>query len=564
MTSHAGTRTTARVIPLVELMQRAWSGEVRVPHFRRAFSWNRAQVAQLVDSVCRSFPIGSLLLWERPADAQRITLGALAIEAPALDRALWVVDGQQRIASLANVLHPDGALDDRFALGYDLRSSRVGPLPAADDAGVVPLPVLFDVTRTLRWLADHPEASEYRETVFDVALTLRDYALPTYEIRQDDMQVMQVVFERLNSTGKALTRAEVYAAVHAPAGAGAGPGRTFADIAAEIDERRRFGHLDDDTVLQCVLARRGPDTAREIRYEFDDPAAATGDFPGEGRDVALARGGQAVDDAVAFLVAAGVPHYTFLPYRYLLVVLTRFVALHPTLRPTEQRLLRRWFWRAAVVGPGIDRGGTTGLTRSLCRQIRPGPAMASINRLLAVFDDEEPAMPYLPRFRVNTAEGKILLCSWWQLEPRRPDTGTRYDRGEIAQAVGDEATPADAVRWIFPVRFTQSSEFRWAADRVLMPVLDESLAEVSGLLQRRPRTVPEERWPDVLRSHLISPEAYRFLTDEDVERFVERRHDDVLDHLRTFLALKCEWGFENTPPLRDLDLDDLDDDDVAR
>jgi len=54
--------------------------------------------------------------------ARHITLGALEINAPALTDALWVVDGQQRLTSLANVLHPEGQLDERFALGYDLQA----------------------------------------------------------------------------------------------------------------------------------------------------------------------------------------------------------------------------------------------------------------------------------------------------------------------------------------------------------------------------------------------------------------------------------------------------------
>src|SRR6185369_1187144 len=105
------------------------------------------------DSIHRGYPIGNLLLWERRADANRMQLGALTIDAPAIGKALWVVDGQQRVTSLANVLHPDVSRDPRFALGFDLREQRVVPHEGDDDAFVVPLPILFDLAQVLSWFA---------------------------------------------------------------------------------------------------------------------------------------------------------------------------------------------------------------------------------------------------------------------------------------------------------------------------------------------------------------------------------------------------------------------------
>src|SRR6266540_6523085 len=139
------TQPSAATIDLEDLVTLAWDGYVRVPHFQRDFRWNREDVIRLFDSILKGYPVGSLLLWVRPAPEQTIRLGALKIPAPNTDRAFWVVDGQQRITSLANALDEDGASDPRFALAYDLRIEKFVPRPATDDSKVIPLPVVFDL-----------------------------------------------------------------------------------------------------------------------------------------------------------------------------------------------------------------------------------------------------------------------------------------------------------------------------------------------------------------------------------------------------------------------------------
>ena len=559
MSMSVDTRTGARTLTLDELVKLAWSGQIRVPHFQRDFKWTRSDVIQLMDSIHRGYPVGSLLLWDRAARAERLNLGSLAIEGPELDHALWVVDGQQRVTSLANVLHPDGSKDPRFALGYDLRTDAVVPLPSADDSFVVPMPVIFDLTRVLTWFAERPEAIDHRDAAFNLARDLRQYGIPAYQVVQDDVHVLQDIFDRMNNSGKRLSRAEVFSALNAGTENEAEHRITIDGIASDIDERLRFGRLDNDTVLQCILARRGPDIQREIRWEFD-PARRRGvvDFPSEDRDGAYVHGAEALARAVTFLVSTGVPHYGMLPYRYLLVVLTRFLAHHPDLRPAESRLLHRWFWRAAVAGPAIAKGSTTGATRTLCSKIVSTDAGASLRGLLDVVGDNEPPLPDPRRFKTNESAAKIIVCCWWNLRPRRADNGEEYTATDLTTALSDGSTAADAVRTIFARRSVPPNRRLWAANRLLMPVLDEELPSVSGVLQRKPGDLSDETWQAVLASHTITPHIEHLLGEEDVPRFIEARQEKLTADLQGFLRRKCEWGFENTPPLADLVVDDLD------
>lgn len=562
MTTSVDTRTGAKTIALDELVKLAWTGRIRVPHFQRAFKWGRADVIQLMDSIHRGYPVGSLLLWERAAEADNLQLGSLAIDAPALDRALWVVDGQQRVTSLANVLHPDARHDTRFALGYDLRTDRIVPLPATEDPFVVPLPVIFDLTQVLTWFAERPETAEHREAAFNLARDLRQFTIPAYQVVQKDVHVLQDIFDRMNNSGKRLSRAEVFSALNAGTEREAEHRLTIERVAEDVDRDLGFGRIDDDTVLQCILARRGPDIQREIRVEFDPHRRGVADFPDEGRDDAYIRGEEALIRAVKFVISAGVPHVTVLPYKYLLVVLTRFLALHPEPRPAESRLLHRWFWRAAVAGPAIAKGSTTGVSRTLAGKISRKDVTGSLRDLLAAVS-QPPALPDPRRFVTNESAAKIIACCWWDRGPRRPDTGEPYVREDLTTALVDSTTVADAIRPLFPRRLLPQDRRLWAANRVLLPTLDEVTPAVGGLFQRRPATMPEDVWESVLTSHGFTPPIEQLIIDQDIAGFLDARQDQLAADLSSFLEKRCEWGFENTPPLSDLVMDDLDDGDDA-
>ena len=67
--------STSQNYSIAELRTRVKAGQLRVPQFQRSFRWERRDVLNLVDSVLRGYPIGSLLLWKREAEAERLRIG---------------------------------------------------------------------------------------------------------------------------------------------------------------------------------------------------------------------------------------------------------------------------------------------------------------------------------------------------------------------------------------------------------------------------------------------------------------------------------------------------------
>lgn len=560
MTGRLSEPPSAQALELQRLVAQAWDGAIRVPSFQRPLRWEWRDVHQLFDSIIRRYPIGTLLLWQRKAPAERLTLGALEIDANAAEDALYVVDGQQRVTSLACALHPDAGTDPRFALAYDLVGERlVRPRPN-DEPTTVPLPVLFDLPRVLQWFGRHPEVAEYVTTANELTARLRQFPVHVSLITQQDEGVVQDIFDRMNNYGKRLRRSEVFAALNADEHADHGRQYPFAEIAQHVDADRRFGVIDDETVMQAVLARRNPDVGRDIRAEFgnrDTPTARRTviDFPGEDRDTAYQRAERALVRAVAFLQdEADVPHVAMLAYSLQLVVLTRFFAHFPRPEPRDLRLLRRWYWRTAVTGPQSFKAGTTGMTRAMCGAIVPGEPSGSIQRMLRLVRREVQQYPGLGRFRTNAAATKIVVASWWACHPRSLRTGEVLGAADLAGTLNGARTAREAVREIVPRADVPPRMRDWAANRLLLPdEADDTPDAASGLLRARPDDID---WPAVLNSHALSAEMIAALAAGDTEEFLSARDAELRPRLRRFLDARCEWDFEDTPPLATLDLDE--------
>lgn len=551
------TQPSATTYELEDLVVRAWEGRIRVPHFQRDFRWNSQDVLRLFDSIIRGYPIGSLLLWVRASEQATVTLGALVIDAPSGDNTLWVVDGQQRITSLANALHPEGSRRAPFTVSYDLRNNLFVSRPKQAEIYHIPLPVLFDLDRLIDWFSEVGESvKEYFPEARRVAKLLRQYKVPTYLVRQDDEAVLTSIFDRMNNYGKRLSRAEIFSALFAGPEKRAADDLTIPRIAEEIADRTGFGLIDSNTVLHAILARRGSDPTRDIRSEFDDSGRRSSpEFPGESRDSAYVQGKEALVRAVIFLqTEAGVPHISLLTYKALLVVLARFFAHFPEPASRNLKLLRRFYWRVSIDGPVVFKGSFTQMSRMLSAQVVPGDETTSAQGLVRAMGESTRTIPGADRFRTNEAVGKIILCSWWALRPRSPVSGEVYDASELAELLAEQSTAALAVHRIFSRRVNMLEQL-WAANRIFVPSLTDSSDTFLEFFVTRPSTLTEAQWGAVLTSYCLDPHSLGLLNAGNRSEFLQVRQEAIRENLRSFVLRMTEWDYEDTPPLASLDFD---------
>ena len=81
-----------------EIAKQAVNGTYDIPEFQRGFVWSPEKVKNLLDSLCRDYPLGSILCWR--ADEYQSARTAASTEGSRV----WIVDGQQRTTALCLLL----------------------------------------------------------------------------------------------------------------------------------------------------------------------------------------------------------------------------------------------------------------------------------------------------------------------------------------------------------------------------------------------------------------------------------------------------------------------------
>ena len=537
--------STNRDYTIAELSALVTSGRLRLPQFQRSFRWDAQDVLNLFDSILRGYPFGSLLLWQREAGADDLRIGALEVQAGARQDALWVVDGQQRITSLVNAVDPRGMADPRFALGYSLRAKKVVLLNRNEGSSVIPLPDLFDFARALEWLRNNPDVSNAAENIQEVAARLNRLSIPAIIMEEANEGTLREIFDRINSRGKRLNPAEIFDAIHG----GLDRGLTTSGIATHVNEQTRFGRLDDKVVVQALLVRRHPDITRDLHNEFSPSRRNVSAFPEENKEEAYKETERALVSAIRFLQQiAGVPHMTFLPFRFQLLVLTRFFALFPEPHDRNLELISRWFWRTSVGAETLGISGSQRDLRYMAKLIVPGKESSSVQRLIKAAElTIKPESDFtnlldLTTFRTDRANSKVVLAALWNKHPVDVRTNSAMTPDELAGQLENDSTPQAATIKLAP----DSVENAGSAANRLISFVDrqEFIASVSAETD--------------LASLLLDKKMLSALQENRHGDFLGMRSGVLRRYLNDFLDARTAYGQEDRRPLEDFIFDDGD------
>lgn len=551
----AVTKPRVDKIRPTELVRLAVAGGLRIPPFQRPFRWETADVVNLFDSILRGYPVGNLLMWQRSARAGTVHLGPLVIDAPAANDALWVVDGQQRVASLVGALAgPADTRDPRFRIYFDLDRERFVSGGTGGRVRDTWLPVFVAVDNTLllpwqrerSWLTD-----EQIRRCDEIGTALRDYEIPMYVVTGDDEQALRDIFDRLNNFGKRLKKSEVFQALHAVADQ-----REPSDLAALAANVRRFGYGDftPDVLMQSLLAGRDARIDRDFHEEFTDEADKHAAF------VAVEK---SLDRIIEFLRwEVDIPHVRLVPYSLFVPVLARFVALFGPPQGRPAQLLRRWLWRGSALGLPT---GTAALRRHAAA-VANDP-LDSAQRLLDLLPPaRDPWQPGLAQVQFNRAQAKLNVLGLLGAHPRLL-AATRGSDDEETEAVGGavdvvELLSAGASPLIpiipreraslFGLDPTRDGLLSSVANRIVHPGHDGIWAALVD--------TPTEWEPGVLGSQCLDARAIELLVSRDGKAFLERRARLVRDQIADHVQRHALFGFRDGPSLGDLfeDLEDVD------
>ena len=513
----------ARAEPVEDLVIAAIHGGVRLPPFQRKLKWTSYQVVELFDSVHRGLPIGALLLQKRPAEAGRVTLGPLEFDAPAVAEALWVVDGQQRLTSLAAGLGRPVPLPrtpvDAFVVYFDSSSEQFRAPPKSGDIPDtwIPVPLLLDAAQLGEWVLEWPHRSnkEFTKRAFEAGKRIREYRVPLYVISTDDVEVLRDIFFRVNNSGKSLKWNEVFDALYGHEGS---VPSTTTQLARELAPFG-MGKIEPGELTACLLALRGLDVTRTLaEHRRKDPDVLRG---------AVADALPVLKQVLSFLRArAGIPHLRLLPRTLPIEVLTRFFALHTEPNARSLELLTRWVWRSLLGNENYDE-------RTLRRR-----AIAAVNQ-----DEEESIQALLelvPRgaqiitvptsFDARSADSRRALLALASLRPQNLLSDEQLD---VAALI--EAADVDAFRTVvYPRRAEKIPLVQGPANRVIHPKIPELRRVIAKRLDGNGEAI--------LATHAITLPAAKALAAGHFAEFLMLREAAMRKTIEQLGATRAGWG----------------------
>lgn len=340
----------AETLTIQKVIDRITSGDIRIPAFQRDFVWDADQVAFLLDSIYKGFPIGTIILWK--TDKKLTTeknLGYFELPEPRKDYPVnYVLDGQQRLTSLFSVfqttLTPNSEewTDIFFDLDADL-SIQESAFIALDEEEVdsarhFPVKTFFNSVDYRN--ATTPLNNDKLTKIDEVSRKFLSYIIPDIVFETDDMNEVAIVFERINRAGTELNVFELLSAwswsdsfdlvekfdelqdeisEHG-----------FEDLSSDRDLQLRItaGIIKESTTPSTILSMKG----EEIRNNFE-----------------IVRNG--IIGAIDYLKRElKIKHYKQLAFPGLLVPLSAFFATAKKDRinysSKQNEVIKKWFWRS--------------------------------------------------------------------------------------------------------------------------------------------------------------------------------------------------------------------------
>ncbi|MFD5235089.1 GmrSD restriction endonuclease domain-containing protein [Streptomyces tendae] len=319
-------------------------GRVVIPSIQRDFVWMRPDVRDLFDSLYRGYPVGALLLWKTNLAVPFKTAAVVQAD-KSVHQPVYLLDGQQRLSSLAWVYRPESKADGRrIDLRFDVRTEEfVNPSAVQGrDPLLIPVSTLlqenvqfYQVLHKAGVPFDDPEFDTWTRRLQQVN-NIRHHQIAVITYESDDYEEVAELFARLNKGGRRLSKGDlVYSAIAARWSDGLD---TMDSFHQELRDSNFALNREAVLRLMSLLAGTGAHHIKLIGAEVDETA--------------LKEAWQATERALRFAIdflkgECSIPRSEVLSSPNVTIVPA--LLLHHRdgkLRPGEAQLLRRWVYTA--------------------------------------------------------------------------------------------------------------------------------------------------------------------------------------------------------------------------
>ncbi len=332
---------------LDRIINRINSGDIRIPAFQRAYVWKQNQILDLLDSIVKNYPIGSVLLWST-SERLNHTRNIAGYKIP--DNAMeypvnYVLDGQQRISSIYATFSDKTEQDDSssqynpdldiFEIFYNFLTKNFIPKSevVSPNGDVIYLRNFLNGSKLIESLKTLD--AKYHDDAQELYFKFINYELPVVTIKNREKSEVGIIFERINNTGTKLTTLDLMTAwtwtdnFHLL--------ESITELQEELEEKN-FGELTQNILLQAISGIIQNDTTTKAITDL------SGEQVRDNWEIFCESLRKSIDFISSELNCS---HLDFLPFQQQIIAISKFFSINgmPDSNPIKE--LKNWFWKTS-------------------------------------------------------------------------------------------------------------------------------------------------------------------------------------------------------------------------
>lgn len=327
------------------------NGLIKIPQFQRKFVWEKEKSAKLIDSILKSYPINSFIVWQTKESLRILrNIGNMSFKAtPDGHFVNYILDGQQRITSIYAALNgvkfirDDGKEEDYSSIYIDLNANiddDIVILNVENKAEDTYISLVELMTGNISSIVAKYKNEDRLKKIDEYKNKINQYPFSLIRISDADIIEATEIFTRLNVGGKKLSVFEIMVA------------KTFDnnkkfDLAEKYDylikrlKEVNYETIPSSTLLQCVSSCLTKECTKKVILNLNKD-----DFINVYNEVENAL----ISTIDFFRNVYRIPVSELLPYDALIVPFTYFFYKTKGVKPTamQAKYLEDYFWRVVI------------------------------------------------------------------------------------------------------------------------------------------------------------------------------------------------------------------------
>lgn len=508
------------------IISRIEEGDIKIPAFQRGFVWDQEQVINLLDSIYRDYPIGSILLWnshERLRSTRNVG-GFLIPERTPQYPVNYVLDGQQRLSTIYAIFGKNRT-EDPNNVQYKIDTEIFDIYFDLDEKEFLPKNSLKESHRNLRlnsllnageFINEIKEYSpERRDVAVELQSKFQNYEVPIITTYKRKKEEVGIIFERINNTGTRLTTLDLMIAwtwsedFHL---------KEKMDEILEILDQKGFGETPDKIILQC-LSGIAQQTTKTKNILSMSPEIVKSNFE------TLK---ESLEKTIDFLsTELNMLSRDFLPHSHQIVPLTFFFSKVNTPSTQQSKALKQWFWKTSF---SRRYAGSTDLHMDEDINIFNNIISNDFNGInkYSYSIDEKNLIDQ--RFTKGSPYTRAFLLLMAQKSPLNLVNGNKIDPGSALSKYN-----LKEYHHIFPRIFLKNKGID--SDKINSLLPSDSNKKISS---KAPSgyiftVIPQEHYSEILESNLM-PVKKEIYQKDNYDEFLKQRAKKILDYLDSQLV----------------------------